>query len=443
MRVFWASLIGGFFLISALLSPGSGASEASSSVLSLKPEDWASDLAFLVSRIETIHPNPYTKISREDFHEEVEGLSQRLSQLEDHEVRVGMMRLVARISDGHSNIWPSDPRHGFRRWFPLRLRQYADGVFVETVDRRYSRFCGARVLEIGEGSAEEILQVVARVASGDNQHHRRFQAPYYLASAEVLLALEIIRDGARLPLLVEVEDGEPERVVIDSLSATFDGGWFYSSLFGLPAGDPVSINFESDSPLPLHLSRGQAENFWFERVEKDDIFFVQINAIRDTRKEKFVDFSRRMWKAYDAAPTRTFVLDIRYCGGGNNTLLLPLVHGFIKRDHVNKKGSLFTIIGGQTFSAAMNLAVLMERHTTTLFVGEPTGASVNEFAEVKGLELPRSRLWVNISRYYWQNNVPWDHRPWIKPHIDAPMTSRHARENRDPALEAVLRWRVR
>ena len=46
-----------------------------------------------------------------------------------------------------------------------------------------------------------------------------------------------------------------------------------------------------------------------------------------------------------------------------------------------------------------------------------------------------------MSTLWWQDLDPRDKRPWTAPEIAAEMTSADFRAGRDPALEAVLRWR--
>jgi predicted Zn-dependent protease len=47
-------------------------------------------------------------------------------------------------------------------------------------------------------------------------------------------------------------------------------------------------------------------------------------------------------------------------------------------------------------------------------------------------------LLVFMSHWAWQALLPWDARPWIAPHIAAPPTMAGYRENRDPAIAAIL-----
>jgi hypothetical protein len=110
----------------------------------------------------------------------------------------------------------------------------------------------------------------------------------------------------------------------------------------------------------------------------------------------------------------------------------------IKREQINQPGKLFTIIGRATFSAAMMLADDLEKHTNTLFVGEPTGASPNMYGDAERIVLPNSGLEVWASALHWVYSEPRDNRPWIAPDIPAELSSADYRARRDPALEAIL-----
>jgi tetratricopeptide (TPR) repeat protein len=46
-----------------------------------------------------------------------------------------------------------------------------------------------------------------------------------------------------------------------------------------------------------------------------------------------------------------------------------------------------------------------------------------------------------ISHWYWQNRLPWDTRPWIAPHIPAELSFADYAARRDPAWDAILRYK--
>ncbi len=88
----------------------------------------------------------------------------------------------------------------------------------------------------------------------------------------------------------------------------------------------------------------------------------------------------------------------------------------------------------------MMLADDLEKHTKTLFVGEPTGASPNMYGDAEKIVLPNSGLEVWASALHWVYSEPRDNRPWIAPDIPAEHSSADYRARRDPALEAILAY---
>jgi hypothetical protein len=151
----------------------------------------------------------------------------------------------------------------------------------------------------------------------------------------------------------------------------------------------------------------------------------------------FGDFIQRLFAFADSAGAKAFVLDIRHNHGGNNTILQPLIHGLIKRDSLNRKGALFTIIGRGTFSAAQNCANWMEEHTRTLFVGEPTGGRPNHYGDARQFTSPAG-LMLQVSQWPWAARLPWDDRLWIAPQVPATETFATWRADRDVALESIF-----
>ncbi|HNC44260.1 MAG TPA: hypothetical protein PLU80_08840, partial [Acidobacteriota bacterium] len=109
----------------------------------------------------------------------------------------------------------------------------------------------------------------------------------------------------------------------------------------------------------------------------------------------------------------------------------------IRAEKISRYGQLFVIVGRRTFSAAQNAATLIERNTSAIFVGEPTGSSPNFIGEEIPFELPYSKLMANVSDLYWQSSWPFDYRTWIAPVLYTPPSFELYRTHRDPALEAI------
>ena len=194
------------------------------------------------------------------------------------------------------------------------------------------------------------------------------------------------------------------------------------------------------NPTPLWLQ--DARNpYWFEYLPNQHVFYMQYNVVADKDDEKLSAFFDRAFQEVEKQPVEKLVIDIRRNNGGNGYLNWPLIYHIIRSDKINQKGKLFAIIGRLTFSAGTMCAVYLERHTSTIFVGEPTGGSPNSYGEHGEVTLPNSNIQVFVSTLYWQESDPRDKRPWIAPQVSTELTSEDFRNNVDPAMEAVLKYK--
>ena len=91
------------------------------------PDEWRSDIQELVALVETIHPDPFTRMSKSDFDQRTDELMAGVSAMTDAQVSVSLMALVASLRDGHSTLHPSG-RVGFDQWLPLSFYWFSDGV---------------------------------------------------------------------------------------------------------------------------------------------------------------------------------------------------------------------------------------------------------------------------------------------------------------------------
>jgi hypothetical protein len=262
---------------------------------------------------------------------------------------------------------------------------------------------------------------IESVVSGDNAVMRRFNAVAALNIPEVLHTLKFMPRIDAGELTLEYPTGE--QIVVQP-----------------PIVEEVSrwIDLADNDTIPA-LWRRQPDKFYkFDYLEEHQLVYVAYRVVRNMPDESIAQFCDRLFTFIDTHAVERLVIDIRQNSGGDNRLNQPLVHNLIRCPAVNQPGHLFTLIGRKTFSAAMNLAVDLERNTHTLFVGEPTGASPNHYGENGSVTLPNSGITFTLSLWYWQSSTPNDQRPWIEPHIPVDLSSTDYRDNFDPALSAIL-----
>jgi hypothetical protein len=253
----------------------------------------------------------------------------------------------------------------------------------------------------------------------------RATVPELLAIPEVLHARGVLGDPDRVLYVVQRPSGEPLTCALHPVEA-------------LPA-DLADARDGAAAPPPLWLQRSPEHNWWTTLADARTLY-VQYNRVRDTPEESVERFVDRVFTMVEREGFHRLILDIRLNGGGNMALNRPLIHRLIRCDAINQWGKLFVIIGRRTFSAAMNLAVDLERHTRALFVGEPTGARPNHYGENADIVLPHSGLRCTAAALWWQYSDPRDDRPWIAPDIPAALWSADYAANRDPAVDAILRY---
>ncbi len=430
-------------LLLTLLLPGSVASFAASGA-PVSPEwaeIWRRDLDLLAEELPRRHPDLFASLPRPDFEEDLARLRGRVEDSAHHELVTELARIVAAVGDGHTRLTlPLAPGSGFfqghsetppplhpdmlLRTLPIRLYPFSDGLFVERVAKRHGAAAGARVVGIGGMSAAEAIAAVSPVVQRDNPMQVKNHLPERLVIPEILHARGVAETMERVPFHLETADGR--RLTLE--------------LAPTPPGEQVEwvdARRGAERPLPLSLQQ-RGRNIWFTYLEDARAVYCQYNEVYGSDEETLEQFAERLFAFVDSHEVDKLILDLRFNRGGNNSLNQPLLHGLIASRKLQRAGSLYTLIGRATFSAAMMFAVDLEKHTPTLFVGEPTGSRPNHYGDSRKLRLPGTGLTVRISSLYWQYSSPRDERRWIEPHLPAALSAADARAGRDPALEAIL-----
>lgn len=405
------------------------------------PAEWQEDLRFLAARIPEQHPNPWHHVPREEFEAAVERLHGRIPELEYAQILVGFTRLVALLGpgDGHSRVRLEPPF--VRALYPLRLWWFSDGLYVRSAAPEFANLVGKRVLWIGDSKLDEAVERLRPVIAGDNGYHQRLGIPATMLMPEIMWGVRLSEEADRLKIVVEDDEGGQSTAVLTPRPLP-EGTHHLPNL----GHDPLWMGAPADWPTmwvpgeeaPLYL-RDPEDWYWDRYLPEANTQYVQFNVVGDKEEGESVDaFIRRVLDTAERNGAERLILDIRFNGGGDNFLARPIWHRLVGSERWNQPGRLFVITGRRTFSAAQNLATILDEHTQAVFVGEPTGGSPNHYGDARAFRLPHSRLRVSVSTLYWQDGMPWDDRPWVPPDLAAELSADDLRRNRDPALEAIL-----
>jgi len=406
----------------------------------LTVQQWQEDIDFLARTVAEKHRHPFDRVARADFDKAVAALRERIPGLADHEVIVGMVKLVAMLRDGHSRLTlpiaadpqshtpTAGPKEGLAyRALPLRFYLFDDGLYVQSAAPDRRDLVGSRVLRIGKLTAEAALEAIRPAVHYDSEMWLKLVGPQYLRIPEILQACGVTDTPGETPLTLE-KSGQTRTVVLRPLPPGPEPAW-------------VAWSDVSGQAKPLYL-KDPGKSFWFEILPDRKAIYVQVNAIQNDPAESLAAFSGRMMDAAKAAGAERIVLDLRLNGGGNNYLNRGLVLALVGAEGFNRYGRLFTIIGRNTFSAAMSLVSALERWTETIFVGEPTGNTPSQYGDARRYVLPHSGLTVRLSSVYWRDGDVDERRPWVAPDIATGVTWADHAAGRDPALDAALAYQA-
>ncbi len=170
-------------------------------------EQYREDLRFLQENIHKDFPFLFKKTTAEAFDTEVEKLYQAIPQMADHEVLVGLVRLVAIVRIRTYCLWllgRDNPYTSVAGGFI----QYDDGVFLQGVHKDYKETLGAKLLAIEGVPIKDALKLMRPVVPAENEQFVKAYGIHYLTFPEFLHAQGIIKTMKTTVELTLEKDGK-------------------------------------------------------------------------------------------------------------------------------------------------------------------------------------------------------------------------------------------
>jgi hypothetical protein len=299
------------------------------------------------------------------------------------------MRLAASLGprNGHTAIFPDGDHTAPLRFFPLRLHEFEDGTHV--VAAGDNRLVGCELLAIDGSAIGDVQLAVTPLISRDNASTVRDRRPAAVVASDVLEGLGVA--GRRASFRVRTPDGKRQEVALDARVGALPGREPVEPMRADMTGGVAYVAYNRTQPPPAGV---------LERIEG------HVGAV---------------------------ILDLRRNGGGDNRTYGPLLHALERIG-----GDLRVLISRQTFSAAMQLIVDLERDFAPTFYGEPTGGSPNQYGDARPVLLPATGLRARVATIAWTTAGD-DPRLAVEPHVPVATTAADHFAGRDAVLEAALR----
>jgi tetratricopeptide (TPR) repeat protein len=402
---------------------------------SMTSAQWQGDLRFLQKTVHKDYDFLFKKVTKEVFDTEVEQLYKEIPSLENHEVIVGLARIVALFKYGHTSIhlgaWHQGEAFQFHQ-LPFQLMQFKDGVFVQGTKKDYENALGARVIRVEGMDIEKALAAVKPAFPSENDQFFKAYGLYFLGIPEILHAQKVTTSLQDKVTLTLEKDGRTFKQTYSAFAAEkFPGQYGFIK----EEGDWLDARDNSTDPLYL---KNLDKIYFYEYLPEEKTVYVRQSQIQDDPQEAIPEFYGKVFKFIKENDVEKLVLDVRLNGGGNNYKNKPVVTGIIKSEKINQPGHLFVIIGGRTFSACQNLVNELSNYTEAIFVGEPTGENINFYGDNRTVLLPNSQIPVRLSFAWWQDKPQWENGDWTAPHIAVDMNFEDYKTNKDPVLQTAL-----
>lgn len=398
-------------------------------IVKSRNDKWSKDIRFLKTRFETTHYDLFSVIDKTLWDKQIDHLTNNINDLEDFEIIVKLMEIVASIKAGHSYVIPPFSGEYHFHQLPIQLTEFNDGIYIKQVKENDADIVGYELLSINGIELSTVIDSVQKVSNPENAIMKRSTSLFYLTLTEVLAAYDLTNDLDSINLTLRTKDGAVLEKTLKSIPFSPEIVSKRSTLNGW-----VSMNEKSTSPLPFYLKYPE-ESHWYEYIPETGMLYVQLNEIRNSETSTLKDFGEQLITISKNNNVSAIVLDLRFNNGGNGLLNKDFLLNLLEIKQVKTPGQFFTIIGNRTFSAAMLLASQLDQYTETIFIGEPTGGKPSHFGDDNHFVLPNSGLISSAAQTYWQSPVSYDNREWIAPKIHISMTSDQYLNNVDPVIK--------
>lgn len=374
-------------------------------------ERWVNDINYLEKTLPRVHKNLYFHLSELEFHRQLAVLKTKVSGYTDEQIEIELSMILAGIGDTHTGS-----SIGSESLYPLELHWFKEGIYIVGTCPEYQELLDARIITLNGKKIEEAAHTLKPLLAGANESWFKTQVTYYLPIPGVLKYFNL-NHSDEIELGVQVAHGEMKKVKMKPMSYK----------------EYVAID-RSAEPVPLYQTH-PGENYWYEYLPKEKILYLNYRICRQMREKPFEIFNQEFWDFAESHKADKLVIDLRQNRGGISPIFDPFIKK-LRKSSFNEKGSLYVIIGRDTYSSAVLNAISLRQKTKACFVGEATGGRPNHYGEVKEFKLPNSQKAIRYSTKYFK---------WYKadvaainPDVTIAETFKAYQNARDPVLEWIV-----
>ncbi|QOI96932.1 MAG: hypothetical protein HRU69_05240 [Flammeovirgaceae bacterium] len=441
------------------------------------PDELKTDLRFLVSTLENIHPNLYAATSKEKFYQDVEalelGLTEPITRLE---FARKLIPLTTALGDGHTSVYfPQEERSEFLKQggkvFPFDVLIRNNRLYITTNYSSDSTLTGVvEVISINGLRTPELLNQLRPYVSAELDFYRdiRIQRSfrsllwYVLGYADSYDLELVINDlpvrkyvegitsaqfqAAALHRLVNQNAKPysltitPERfAIIDFRSMTDKKRFarFLDSAFQVIRNETIqhlAIDIRNNGG-----GNSQLGDLLFNYITDKPYRQVDRMEVKASKEMKHYFRQRYVkWYMYPLMPVAVFNKQARlYAFGKPGKIQVVEMKKLIKpkNESLKFKGQTYLLVSHYTFSSANMLADAFKCYNMGTVIGEETGGVLIAFGDVIPIQLPNTGLAAGCSYKKFIHPCSDDTLRGVKPDVEIVSEPADKVSGRDPVME--------
>ena len=233
---------------------------------------------------------------------------------------------------------------GFLNRLPVDFHWFSDGLAISAATAEYSALQGARVRAIGGKTPERFLADLKPYISYENETWLRVKSVDLMPARGVLQHFGMIGEDGNVSLQLEKTGGEVVSVALP-----------------LALGNVKKIGIAEGLHIPPALYRSHANSwYWAEYLADSQTIFIQYNRCENDSTHHFGDVARQALADADSHSVKRVVIDLRWNGGGDSSVINPLMSGLNARR--KSIGHIYVLLGQYTFSSAVDNVIALKKN---------------------------------------------------------------------------------
>lgn len=387
-------------------------------------DQWREDLDTLAEGLLEKHPNFYTKHTVEQFEDALSTLDEQLEVLDDQQIVMELSRLVAMGGDSHTGIGLGDFAAEMRQ-LPIEMVVLDDGVFVHAAAEQHKELIGREILTINGVAIEEVINRIGALFAHENHWKLINAGASYARLAPALAAVGVIDrfDADHISIDFESDETRDLKTILIEQRAAMGWTSFIESI------DP--------RPLMYTMQRGY---YGSRFLDEHGVMYIAYNSCREAPDLPVAQFAEFITTKSDELNARRLIIDLRFNGGGDETVIWPLMEALENFERFKNKGDIIVLTSRYTYSSAMSNAHLFRDRCGAILMGEPTGGKPNHFGQLGSFTLPNSGLTVHHSTKYF-HKVEGDPDA-VHPDVRIGVHADDFFNGKDPVLEAAIEYQA-